>query len=66
MLKRKNNSAKASWKNEKELQAVYEKYRREFSAADLQRYTEIEEGIPFEKVIGECEEIYRKPGRRKA
>ena len=66
MRKRKNNNpAKAASKKEKELQALYEKYRREFSAADLQKYTEIEEGIPFEKVIGECEEIYRKHRRRK-
>jgi hypothetical protein len=47
------------------LRAIYDKIRREFSAADLQKYTEIEEGIPVEKVLAEMEEIQRKYGRKK-
>jgi len=33
------------------------KAKAAFSAADLQKYTELEEGIPFEQVIKELEEI---------
>jgi hypothetical protein len=43
-----------------ELRALYAKYRQEFSAADLQKYTEIEPGIPAEEVLAEMEEIHRK------
>jgi len=61
MAKRKNEKSGQPPSNEdKELKAIYDQYRREFSAADLQKYTEIEEGIPLEKVIAEMEEIHRK------
>jgi hypothetical protein len=30
---------------------LYAKLKAEFSAADLQRFTEVEDGIPFEDVI---------------
>jgi hypothetical protein len=36
------------------------KLKAEFSATDLQRFTEVEEGIPFEDVIRELEEIDRR------
>jgi hypothetical protein len=41
------------------LQAVYAKSRREFSAADLQKFTVNEEGIPLENVIAAMEKIQR-------
>jgi hypothetical protein len=40
--------------------------RREFTAADLQKYTEVEEGIPLEVVLAQVEEQYRKIKRRKS
>jgi hypothetical protein len=43
-----------------ELRAIYEKVRREFTAADLQKYTEIEDGVPVEQVIEEMEAIHRE------
>jgi hypothetical protein len=46
--------------DEKELQALYAKMRQQFTAADLQKYTEIEPGIPLEDVIAEMEEIHRQ------
>jgi hypothetical protein len=46
--------------NEPDLQALYAKFRAEFTAAELQKYTEIEEGIPLEEVIAEMEAIHRK------
>jgi hypothetical protein len=39
--------------------AALAKLKANFTAADLQRFTEIEEGIPFEEVIKELEEIDR-------
>jgi hypothetical protein len=34
-----------------DLKAIYAKIRRSFTAADLQRFTEIEEGVPAEEVL---------------
>lgn len=48
-----------------ELQALYAKMRRQFTAADLQKYTEIEPGIPLEDVIAEMEEIHRQVSQSK-
>jgi hypothetical protein len=48
------------------LRAIYERVRREFSAADLQKYTEIEEGVPAEQVLAEMEEIHRQITGQKA
>ncbi|MBL8796207.1 MAG: hypothetical protein JNM56_20075 [Planctomycetia bacterium] len=50
--------------DEEDLRAIYAKYKKEFSAADLQKYTEIEEGIPVEQVIAECEAIQRGAAAR--
>jgi hypothetical protein len=53
-------SGSANNKQDKRLQAIYAKSRAEFSAADLQKFTEVEEGIPFEEVLAELEELHRK------
>jgi hypothetical protein len=39
---------------------IYAKVRRAFTAADLQKYTEIEEGIPAREVIAELEALDRE------
>jgi hypothetical protein len=39
--------------------AALAKIKAEFSAADLQRFTEEDDGIPMEQVLKECEEIHR-------
>ena len=60
MAKRKDDkSRRPKSKEEQRLQAIYAKSRAEFSAADLQKYTVIEKGIPLEKVIAEMEQIQR-------
>jgi hypothetical protein len=46
------------------LKTIYAKYRRAFTAADLQKYTEIEEGIPLESIIAELEAIQNKPAKK--
>jgi hypothetical protein len=42
------------------LREIYKKYREEFSAADLQQYTELEEGIPADEILAELEAIQQK------
>jgi len=42
-----------------ELAAAYAKAKAEFSAADLQRFTEEDEGIPFENILAQLEEMDR-------
>ena len=60
MAKRKENqSRRPKTKEEKRLQAIYAQSRKEFSAGDLQKFTEIEEGIPLEKVIAEMERVQK-------
>jgi hypothetical protein len=41
------------------IQSIYAKSRREFSAADLQKFTVKERGIPLKKIIREMERIQR-------
>jgi hypothetical protein len=48
--------------------SIYARLRKAFTAADLQKYTEIEEGIPAEQLLAELEAIDRetkvKPKRK--
>ena len=67
MANRKNDKPQRTpSRKKKELQAVYDRVRREFSAADLQKYTEIEPGIPFAQVLAELEETHRQTKRKRA
>jgi hypothetical protein len=67
MANRKNDKPRQPRKKEdKELQAIYDRVRREFSAADLQKYTEIEETVPLDQVIAKMEAIHRKITQTKA
>ena len=66
MAKRKNeNSKRSSAKPDRGVKALYAKMRREFSAADLQKYTEIEQGVPAAQVLAEMERIHRKSARKR-
>jgi hypothetical protein len=42
------------------LKAIYAAAQKAFTAADLQKYTEIEEGIPARQVLAELEAVDRK------
>jgi hypothetical protein len=67
MPKRKNDKLKKSRpKKDKELQAIYDQIRREFTAADLQKYTEIEEGVPLRQTLAELEEMHRRSKQKRA
>lgn len=46
------------------LRQIYARYRQEFTAADLQQYTEMEEGIPAEQILAEMEAIQREETSR--
>ncbi len=42
------------------MREIYAAAKRAFTAADLQKYTEIEPMVPAEKVLAEMEEMQRK------
>jgi len=42
------------------LKAIYAKAQRAFTATDLQKYTEVEEGIPAADVVAELEVLDRE------
>jgi len=65
MAKRKNDKPSLI-KNDRELKAPYARMRREFTAADLQKYTVIEKGVPLDKVIAQMEKIHQKHKIKKA
>jgi hypothetical protein len=47
-----------------ELREAYRLARESFTAADLQKYTELDEGIPFEEVLAELEEAQRQSDQK--
>ncbi len=66
MAKRKPNKPRRKLsKEEQRLKAIYAKSRRDFSAADLQKFTVIEKGIPIEKVLAEVEARHREFMRKR-
>jgi hypothetical protein len=46
------------------LKSIYARLRREFTAADLAKYAEIEEGIPLEQIIAELEGTQAQPSKK--
>jgi hypothetical protein len=48
-----------------ELKEAYALAKAAFTADDLQKYTEVEEGFPMEKLIEEIEEAQRKADEKK-
>jgi hypothetical protein len=47
-----------------ELKEAYALAKASFTAADLQRYTEIDEGVPMDEFLAELEEIQREFDQR--
>jgi hypothetical protein len=62
--RKKNDIPVLRVKDTDDLATIYAKARRAFTAADLQKYTEIEEGIPAEQVLAELEAIHREVTRK--
>jgi hypothetical protein len=50
------------------LKQIHAKYRQQFIAADLQQYTEMDKGVPIQRVIAKMEVLQRRltPGRKKS
>jgi hypothetical protein len=46
------------------LKAIYVKAHRAFTAADLQKYTETEEGVPAREVLAELRRLDREAAAR--
>ncbi len=66
MAKQKDSAIRRLKSKAAKFQAIYAKSRREFSAADLQKFTVEEKGIPLDKVIAEMQKIQRNSQARKA
>ncbi len=47
----------------KELRAIYDKARREFTAADLAAYATILKGVPARKLLADMDAIHRRVQR---
>jgi len=47
------------------LREIYAQMRKEFSAADLQRYTETEPMVPAAQVLADLESIHLRETRKK-
>jgi hypothetical protein len=45
--------------------AIMAQFKKEFSAADLQKYTTIEDTIPFRQIVAEVEKIQRQNSSKK-
>ncbi len=48
-----------------DLSTLYARARKAFTAADLQRYTVIEKGIPAEQLLAELDAIHREESRKR-
>jgi len=46
-----------------ELSEAYRLAREAFTAADLQEFTELDEGIPFEQVLAELETLHENSNK---
>jgi hypothetical protein len=47
-----------------ELKEAYALAKAAFTAEDLQGYTELDEGVPFEEVLAELKEIHKRFSQR--
>jgi hypothetical protein len=55
----------AAKKKKESLKAIYARLKREFTAADLQKYTVIEPMVPAEQVLAKMKEMYRQHLQKK-
>jgi hypothetical protein len=64
MAKEKKPKSLPNKPRKERLRDLYARIRQEFTAADLQRYTVEEEGIPAEQVLADMEAIHRREIRK--
>jgi hypothetical protein len=48
-----------------DLKTIYAKVKKGFTAADLQQFTEIDEGLPAEQLLAELEALAKVPRRKR-
>lgn len=66
MAKRKKDGIRIlRVKDTDDLPTIYAKLRKSFTAADLQKFTEIEPGIPAEQVLAELEAMDREEMKKR-
>ena len=66
MAKRKEDGIRIlRVKDTDDLPTIYAKLRKAFTAADLQKFTEIDEGIPAEQILAELEAIDREETKKR-
>jgi hypothetical protein len=64
--RKKTKPSQSQSKKNRELQAIYDEFRRKFTAADLQKFTVVEKGVPAEKVLAGMKKIHREITRKRA
>lgn len=64
MAKKKSTREPAAINSD--LKAEYERIRRQFTAGDLQKYAEVEPGIPARTVLTEMKKIHQAATRKKS
>ncbi len=60
MPRAKTTKPRSPAKKKESLKAIYARLKREFTAADLQKYTVIEPMVPAEQVLAKMKEMYRQ------
>ena len=66
MARRKNGAIRIlRIKKGDSLKSIYAKARQSFTASDLQRYAEIEDGVPAEEVLAKMELVHREVTRKR-
>ena len=66
MAKRKTKPKTDKTAAAEQQRAIYAWSRKNFSAADLQKFTVAEKGVPAEKVLQEMKEIHKKLSKKRA
>jgi hypothetical protein len=65
MVRRKSKSIpRLSIPADATLKEIYAQARAEFSAGDLQKYTEVEPMVPMAQVLRDMEKIHREESRK--
>ena len=65
MAQRKRPRKNSSAKKPESLRAIYARFKREFSAADLQKYTVDEPLIPARQLLAELEKVQKQYDRKR-
>jgi hypothetical protein len=52
-------------KKSDDMQAIYAKIKRSFTAADLQRFTEDDESVPAREVVAKLKTLAKSPNRKR-